>query len=335
MYKIRINYKINISDTNINKIEKIIFGETGFKIKLLKDRSNLRGKILKTSLSNGKQYFLKLEPINYYSEAETLKGIREISDLPVPRIIWYKTRICKDYRAFLLEGLSGQILNKTLLANKRDFYCIAKMVGQILAKIHSFKFDAQGLLNREGKLRKISKSVDDLVAENLKYSFKIINENYEWCKRNKVDIKESFPYLFDAIDKLRNSTNKKFCLLHGDLKPPHFFINKEINHNYNVSGIIDWEESTVGNPASDIAHLFFQFEPENVTFLKNVWNSYKKSTDFIPTVRHIANYFLVIFLIHLSYYAEYNIKLPNRMYQLIKNINDIDNITQFLNRILE
>lgn len=334
MYKFRINYNINTSDTDIDKIEKIIFEETGFKIKLLKDYSNLRGRLFKAFLSNEKQYFLKLEPVNYYSEAEILKGIQKISDLPIPKVIWYKIRICKNYRAFLLEGLSGQILNKDLLTDKRDSYYIAKMVGQILAKIHLFKFDAQGLLNRKGKIRKISKSIDDLVAENLKYSSKIINENYEWRKKNKVDIRRNFLYSFDVIEKLKSSTNKNFCLLHGDLKPSHFFIRKN-NHNYNISGIIDWEESIIGNPALDIAHLFFQFEPENVTFLKNVWNSYKESADFIPTLHYIANYFLVIFLIHLSYYAEYNMKLPNRMYQLIKNINNINNITKFFNRILE
>jgi len=66
-----------------------------------------------------------------------------------------------------------------------------------------------------------------------------------------------------------------------------------------------------------------------------MWNSYKEAADFIPTIHYIANYFLVIFLIHLSYYAEYNIKLPNRMYQLIKNINNIDNIINLFNRVLK
>lgn len=335
MYKFRINYNINISDADIDKIEKVIFEETGFKIKLLKDYSNLRGRLFKAFFSNGKQYFLKLEPVNYYSEAEILKGIQEISDLPVPKIIWYKTRICKNYRAFLFEGLSGQILNKFLPANKRDSYYIAKVVGRTLAKIHSFKFDTQGLLNRKGKLKKISKPIDDLIAENLKYSFKIINENYEWYKKNKIDIKKNFLYSFDVIEQLRSSTNKNFCLLHGDLKPSHFFIKKKSNYNYNISGIIDWEESIIGNPAIDIAHLFFQFDSKDMAFLKNMWSSYKTSVDSIPTLYYIANYFLVIFLIHLSYYAEYNIKPPNRMYRLIKNINNIDNITQFFNRILK
>ncbi len=335
MYKIRPNYKINISNTDINKIEKIIFREIGFKIKLIKDNSNLRGKIFKTSFSKRKQYFLKLEPVNYYSEAEILEGIRKISDLPVPKVIWYKTRICKDYHAFLLERLSGQTLNKVLLADKKSSHHIAKLIGQILAKIHSFKFDTQGLLNRKGELRKISESIDNLVGENLKYSFGIINENYKWCKKNKVDIKESFLYSFDIIKRLKKSNNKKLCLLHGDLKPSHFFISKENSYSYNVSGIIDWEESIIGNPALDIAHLFFQSEPEDLIFLKNVWNSYKKSTDFIPTIHCISNYFLLTFLIHLSYYAEYNIKLPDRMYQLTKNLNSIDTINKFFNRILE
>jgi len=335
MYKIRVNYKIDISDTDIDRIEKVIFQETGFKIKLIKDYSNLRGKLLNAFLSSGKQYFLKLESVNWYSEAEILKGIQKISDLPVPKIIWYKTQICKDYRAFLLEGLSGQILNKDLLTDKRNSYYIAKIVGQIIAKIHSFKFDTQGLLDQRGKLKKISKSIDDLIAENLKYSFKIINKSYEWRKKNKVDIRKNFLYSFDVIKKLRSSTNKNFRLLHGDLKPSHFFINKKNNHNYNISGIIDWEESIIGNPALDIAHLFFQFGVVDLTFLKNMWNSYKEAADFIPTIHYIANYFLVIFLIHLSYYAEYNIKLPNRMYQLIKNINNIDNIINLFNRVLK
>jgi len=199
MYKIRVNYKIDISDTDIDKIEKVIFQETGFKIKLIKDYSNLRGKLLNAFLSSGKQYFLKLEPVNWYSEAEILKGIRKISDLSVPKIIWYKTQICKDYRAFLLEGLSGQILNKDLLTDKKNSYYIAKIVGQIIAKIHSFKFDTQGLLDQRGKLKKISKSIDDLIAENLKYSFKIINKSYEWRKKNKVDIRKNFLYSFDVI----------------------------------------------------------------------------------------------------------------------------------------
>ena len=61
----------------------------------------------------------------------------------------------------------------------------------------------------------------------------------------------SFAGLFDA--HLDDDENWRFatCLTHGDLGPEHVLVSA----SGDLAGVIDWEETSVGDPAWDFACL--------------------------------------------------------------------------------
>ena len=74
-----------------------------------------------------------------------------------------------------------------------------------------------------------------------------IASSRSWIRRER----DSFAGLFDA--HLDDDENWRFatCLTHGDLGPEHVLVSA----SGDLAGVIDWEETSVGDPAWDFAYL--------------------------------------------------------------------------------
>ena len=94
--------------------------------------------------------------------------------------------------------------------------------------------------------------------------------------------KEIFPKLNSEQKKwldnvfsnfLEDTRNFKFtpCVIHGDFDTSNILVDP---NNFNITGIIDFEDSSIFDPAAD-----FLFYDEGEIFLKNILDRYKGSKE--------------------------------------------------------
>ena len=173
-------------------------------------------------------------------EYRVLKALQDV-DVPVPRVY----ALCTDDEVigtwfYIMEYQQGRVIwdvnsgpySPEERAEIWDAACVAQ------AKLHSVDFEAVGLgdYGRHG----------NYVARQMKRW----SEQYEYTKT--VDN----PYMDNLIEYLSNNIpaeDETACaIVHGDFKFDNLMMHPD---RYEVTGILDWELSTLGNPLSDFAYL--------------------------------------------------------------------------------
>ena len=174
--------------------------------------------------------------------------------LPIIDII-YEPTSTYSFGGLKYKKIAGVVLTSEVIAQaKLDSLSIT--IANFLNELHNICiFDFKKNLN----IDEIKKEKMILIDENIKSLLNYISKK----EANK---------LFDWRDKYMKYflTFDGFCLVHGDL----WYENYIMNEDYSVLlGIVDWECSTISDPADDLCALLYLGEQ----FLNKVISQYKNS----------------------------------------------------------
>jgi aminoglycoside phosphotransferase (APT) family kinase protein len=200
-------------------------------------------------------------------ERKLLSGIGEWVSLPVPNYEYFHEAHENSSRPFAvyrkLPGISGDISKEV------DRHRVARQLGVFLERLHTYPVDKA---REAGVLEK-----HDLVAHWRDKSLEQL--------RNLVDLNENRDLLHRYLE---NDAPLTFdgapSLVHNDLWAEHILVD---SHSGGVSGIIDWGDTIIGDPAIDFACLYAWY---GESWLENVLTHYtlKLDAEVISRSRYLA-----------------------------------------------
>ncbi len=200
-------------------------------------------------------------------ERKLLSGIEEWVSLPVPNYESFQESHENSSRTFgvyrKLPGISGDTL-KNVDRNK-----VARQLGVFLERLHTYPVDKA----REAGVLEVHDLVShwrDKSREQLK-SLVDLNENGGLLFRY---LENDAPLTFDGAPSL----------VHNDLWAEHILVDTRSGV---VSGIIDWADTIIGDPAIDFACLLAWY---GESWLENVLTHYtlKLDAEVISRSRYLA-----------------------------------------------
>lgn len=193
----------------------------------------------------------------------------EITDIPCPKMIHF----CEDESIlgtsfYLMEIVEGKVYENILEVQDKElrkplYLSLVKM----LAKLHKIDFKAIGMES----FGKIGNYVDRQINR--------------WEKQWYLSKQRELPIMSKIIEWLKENIPKRdeTSLVHGDYRLGNviYSVNKK-----EISAILDWELSTLGNPYADLGYLL---HPHFIPFgqrhgLKNI-NFIKEN---IPTIDELV-----------------------------------------------
>lgn len=229
--------------------------------------------VYKVSLSNGKQYILKVceRPNDYLCETYFLKHFE--GKLPVPCIIDLIEPTPDTPGAILMEYIQGNLLNKFKLTEN-----VIYEIGSLLAKIHLNKVSGFGDLTKQNQLS----------SDPTSYFIFKFEEGMEECSNHLSPslLTKSRNY-FNANINLLSSVDGP-CIVHRDFRPGNILVNQD-----KIEGIIDWSSARGSFAEEDFTSLALNEWSDNA----NLKNMFLKG---YSSVRVIPNYSVVVPLLLLS-----------------------------------
>ncbi len=200
-------------------------------------------------------------------ERELLSGLGEWVSLPIPNYEYFHESSESSSRAFAvyrkLPGISGDISKMV------DQHGVARHLGIFLERLHTYPLDKA---REAGVLEK-----RDLVA--------YWRDKSREQLRRLVDLSVNRDLLRRYLE---NNTLLTFdgalSLVHSDLWAEHILVD---THSGGVSGIIDWGDTFIGDPAIDFACLYTWY---GEGWLENVLTHYtiKLDAEVISRARYLA-----------------------------------------------
>lgn len=191
--------------------------------------------------------------------------LNSLRDMPikVPNYLF----ISKDKSFGGYQLISGKELTKTRFQklNNKQKKVIANQLGRFLTSLHNFPINT-------------AKEI------GLKYEWSLEEEKKEYNKRKKA--------IFSALNYKEKKFVKNFvkhyfsmkvpsklCVIHHDFSDNHILIHKE-----KVNGVIDFGDSSLGDPAKDFSCLWNLGDD----FVLNVYKTYKgkKDSKFLQRSRY-------------------------------------------------
>ncbi len=200
-------------------------------------------------------------------ERELLSGLGEWVSLPIPNFVYFHESRESSSRSFAgyrkLPGLPGDISKMV------DQHGVARQLGIFLERLHTYPVDKAreaGVLEKRDLVAhwrdKSCKQLRRLVDPNVNRGF----------LRHYLENKTLLP--FDGT----------LSLVHSDLWAEHILID---THSGVVSGIIDWGDTFLGDPAIDFACLYTWY---GEGWLENILTHYtiKLDAEVISRARFLA-----------------------------------------------
>ncbi len=198
------------------------------------------------------------------NELKILYHIQKYISLIIPEPIYVS--LDQDYPLMGYEKIEGIPLSRCFhKASKNEKLKIAGEIGNFLSEMHS----------------------DDLFQEALKY--KLVDNTFS-CEKYREDWQKYFEKAEKKLFKLLNSNQKKwiwklfdsfltkqanfnfrYSLIHGDFDISNIIVDPK---TFKVTGIVDFEESRIYDPAAD-----FLFYDQGDDFLKKIFLSYRRKVD--------------------------------------------------------
>ncbi len=195
-------------------------------------------------------------------EADVLNGLRNHLTVRIPSPAFVE--VDSDYPFIGYEKIPGSSLtwhySKTPKERRR---CIAEQVGEFLGELHSL-------------------DLTQISSGTVGSSFDVESDRKEWSKFYDRVVEITYPNLSptqrqwsDALfnDFLDHDENFDYepVLVHGDFDSSNILVDPE---TLEVTGIIDFEETRMYDPAAD-----FLFQREGAEFLASILKRYPRATD--------------------------------------------------------
>lgn len=198
-------------------------------------------------------------------EHRLLPGLADWLSLPVPRYEYlgqaYSGRPFAQYKK--LPGISGDI------AEVLDRDVVARQLGLFLGKLHAYPID-------RARDAGVPEESDLVVSWRLRSL-----EGLDQIARLSVDLRELRSYLGNESPSPFEGLPR---LVHNDLWAEHVLIDERSGC---VSGIVDWGDAVVSDPAVDFACLFAWYGEH---WLQRVLDSYpeRRDSQIIARARYLA-----------------------------------------------
>ncbi|WP_297632540.1 aminoglycoside phosphotransferase family protein [uncultured Clostridium sp.] len=254
---------------SIIDIERIIEKEIGIKNSTITEVGNRelgRHSVYKIKVNN-RIYILKIYGIEGKSvrEINSLK-ILEKSDVKTPQIIKVGEKDKKKW--ILIEYIEGVVLEKVLEEiDYENRLTLFEEMGEELGKLHKYKIFDYAL------------KWDESIKSNdyIEYKIEKMEERIKEIENQKLPDEK---VLFKAIKIIRENyielfSDTVFRLTHNDFDGRNILV-KESKGIYNISAIIDFEQSYPDNNENDLANLYFKYFTQNRDYEKVFLDGYKK-----------------------------------------------------------
>ncbi len=177
-----------------------------------------------------------LEPYNLRRQFEILRAL-EATPVRSPRALWLEgTGAVLGREFYVMERLAGTVYERSvpheLEADPQRIRRMSESMVEQIAAIHTVDLRATGL---------------DAIGDGRGY---LDRELQHWAgeiRRVQRGPLPALERLLKALRALQPEQCPKITLVHGDPKPGNFAFQSD-----RVSGVLDWEMATVGDPLADI-----------------------------------------------------------------------------------
>jgi aminoglycoside 2''-phosphotransferase len=195
-------------------------------------------------------------------ELQVLRAIRSRITLPIPNP-FYAGPDAMAYELLEGEQLSFAVL-RDLPASVAE--TIALQLGEFLRALHGTPTDgplpATLALARRDEWQELRRDTEALVYPLL------LPHQREWAKR-----------LFDGVLGDPRQFDGPPCVVHGDLWPEHVLFDRAAGR---LSGIIDFGQAGLGDPAGDLGNLLQVY---GETFVRRMLPAYPEAARLLPRAR--------------------------------------------------
>jgi aminoglycoside phosphotransferase (APT) family kinase protein len=226
--------------------------------------------------TGGKTYFLKTYTKSWYGDdmlgtagcvkhEEAAYKLLEQNNISTPRVLLtqYDSGNPLGRPFIMISGLQGlsllEVLHKQGVASSRD---LLREVGQYLKRIHSIAHPYPGYIGEtlpsappaEHKCQHRSWTPEARRAEALKN----LSAQRDALPGELVScLEERFTEMPDAL----RQEGKTACFIHGDCHVHQFFVLENVN-GWQVTGVIDMEVSSFGDPVEDLLKFSIEMARE-------------------------------------------------------------------------
>jgi aminoglycoside 2''-phosphotransferase len=179
---------------------------------------------------------------SFHRTLEVSNCIRESISLNIPKALVVED----DF--VIMEKFQGQSLTKKVLQNieqKQKEY-MADQLGEFIVQMHSINQNQLSHLNLSDQSQQYSKAE---IEKNFEEMLKIVSPHVRMGHVN-ASLRSHFMSWFES----EQHRDCEPVLCHGELAPVHIFTNAR-----NVTGIVDFGEAHLGDPASDLLFLIWGY----------------------------------------------------------------------------
>ena len=167
------------------------------------------------------------------------------NSLPVPAI--NSIAEVEGFYFALCEFKPGITLRELLLSNHRyDIKAVMYQVGEMLTKLQQFIFPMPGFFDNQLKVKHIAGDELILFVKTC-LQHKTVKDV---LRKDQVNI---LYQMFDKYEKLLQKIDGNH-LVHGDFSPENILVN-QINDQWKVSAILDWEFAFSGSILWDVSNM--------------------------------------------------------------------------------
>lgn len=176
-------------------------------------------------------------------EYHVLKALKHYISLPIPYPEYANLQGCNIKDAFMMYRLiPGKPLFKQSFLQVEDHEKLAMQLGTFLKELHSVPVDQFAALNIENA---------DSRHKWMQFYESVRSKLYPLMR---VEVREQFEKMFDVFFNEPCNFHFEKCLVHGDFGPTNI-----LHEGGNISGILDFSEVAIDDPALDIASLIGKF----------------------------------------------------------------------------
>jgi dihydrodipicolinate synthase/N-acetylneuraminate lyase/Ser/Thr protein kinase RdoA (MazF antagonist) len=196
--------------------------------------------------------------------------------VPVGNLIYYdETKETVPYIFTVQDYIHGkplhwylkQYLSEGIILRKTKFQNLFKDLGMVLGKLHQINFDSpyeniKEIGKRKDSISEIfNKKLENQIQEAKRHKFEFLKEIRDYIRDNEVLIE-------DQID---------FALLHNDFQGKNIIV-KEESTNFQIKGLIDFDDWCVGSRAQDFVKIEYLTlkNLERYNFIDAFYEGYSK-----------------------------------------------------------
>lgn len=185
-----------------------------------------------------------------------------------------------------------------------NFNAIGSMLGQFLTSLHHIALPAH-------LLSVVPQGSENGIRGPFQECFKRIWPRFDNICDLSLIPRHPMKTLLESSLHAKSSSTEEECLIHGDLFFPHLLL-----HEGQLSGVIDWGDMHIGDPAMDFGVVFQFLPPKNRTAFLNAYPPL--STDTLLRARLWGAYSSIT----LIWYGYHNHK-PNLLEHGLKGCKNV------------